>query len=100
MHRPPSVLPTDIIKAIKDNTIFFQSGIPVSSDSSWTKIANTLNNLLTPKHLYTIVKNNRYNVQQVLAKEPAELAIESISSEESEIESNECDCRRMERDWT
>ncbi|KAL5237442.1 hypothetical protein ACI65C_004852 [Semiaphis heraclei] len=36
-----------------------------------------------------IVKN-RYNVQQVLAKEP-ELAINNISSEESEIESNESD---------
>ncbi|CAI6376027.1 unnamed protein product [Macrosiphum euphorbiae] len=90
MPRPPSVLPTDIIKAIEDNKMFFQSGIPVPSDLSWTKIANTLNNLLTPKHLYTIVKNNRYNVQQVLAKEHTELTIENISSEESEIESNEC----------
>jgi hypothetical protein len=82
MPRSPSVLPADIIKAIEDNKYFFQGGIPIPSDSSWTKIANTLNNVLTPKHLYTIVNNNRYNVQQVLAKEP-ELTIENISSEES-----------------
>jgi len=68
MPRTPSVLPSDIIKAIEDNKIFFQNGIPIPSDSSWPQIASTLNNLLTLKHLYTIVKNNRYNVQQVLAK--------------------------------
>jgi len=88
MPRPPSVLPTDIIKAIEDNKNLFQNGIPIPSDSSWTKIANTLNNILTPKHLYTIVKNNKYNVQQVLAKEP-ELPIENILSEESENDSIE-----------
>jgi len=87
MPRSPSVLPTDIIKAIEDNQNVFQKGIPIPSDSIWTKIATTLNNLITPKHLYTIVKNNRYNVQKVFAKEP-EITIDNVSSDESEIEMN------------
>lgn len=68
MPQTPSVLPSDIIKVIEDNKNLFQKGIPISSDSSWTNIANTLNNFLIPKHLYTIVKTNKYNEQQVLAK--------------------------------
>lgn len=47
----------------------FKSGIPVPSDSCWKDIANKLDNVISEKYLYTIVKSNRYNIRNQLVIE-------------------------------
>lgn len=57
--------PVEVISAAKEQ-IITGTNIAVPTETVWADLSKQLNNKVSPKNLYTIVKTNRHNIWQIL----------------------------------